>query len=237
MSTGEIVAFIDDDVVPHSEWTMAVCRCFEDPKVMVATGLILPAQMETPAQRIFEQSFQYFHQGYRKRYFDSAYFTALKSKGVPVWSIGAGANMAIRRTAYQIGYRFDTRLGPGIFGGCGEDSEFWYRLLADGWSCLYDPSACVYHYHRREVSALRGLVYQYMKGHVAALLLQFAKYRQIGNLRRLLLNLPAEYAILLLRLVATGFSLDNRILFGGLAGCFSGLRFALSYRKEERASR
>ena len=233
IATGDIVAFIDDDVIPHPEWTVAICRCFDDPNVMVATGLVLPAQLETPAQRIFEQSFQFFHQGYRRRYFDSTYFAAVKSKGVPVWSIGAGANMAMRRSAFDLGYRFDTRLGPGIFGGCGEDSELWYRLLADGWSCLYEPSACVFHYHRRELPALRRLVHQYMKGHVAALLLQFARYRQMGDLRRLLIKLPGEYAILLLRLIATGFSLDNRILFRGAAGCLSGLRFAFIRRREE----
>jgi cellulose synthase/poly-beta-1,6-N-acetylglucosamine synthase-like glycosyltransferase len=201
---------------------------------MVATGLILPGELETPAQMIFEQDFQFFHQGYRARYFDSRYFAALQDKGVQVWSIGAGANMAIRREIAASGYQFDTRLGPGVFGGCGEDSEFWYRILADGWSCVYEPSAFVYHFHRRELSGLRRQVRQYMQGHVAALLMQFAKYRHFGNLRRLLLVLPAEYFILLLRLVATGFSLDNRILLSGALGCLSGLRFAF-FRKQEQA--
>jgi GT2 family glycosyltransferase len=237
VATSEIVAFIDDDVVPHPRWTESICRCFDDPKVMVATGLILPAQLETDAQRIFEQSFQFFYQGYRRRCFDAAYFAEMKSKGVPVWSIGAGANMALRRQVFQLGYTFDTRLGPGIFGGCGEDSELWYRLLADGWSCYYEPSACVFHYHRRELPALRHLVHQYMKGHVAALLLQFAKHRHRGDLRRLFLVLPVEYAILLLRLVATGFSLDNRILLRGAAGCISGLRFVFTRSREEAAVR
>ena len=152
----------------------------------------------------------------------------MRTKGVPVWEIGAGANMAIRRTAYQRGHRFDTRLGPGVFGGCGEDSEFWYGILAAGWSCVYEPAACVFHYHRRELGQLRQLVFQYMQGHVAALLLQFAKYRDIGNLRRLLLRLPAEYATILLRLIVTGFAIDYRILLRGALGCLAGLRFPFS---------
>jgi glycosyltransferase involved in cell wall biosynthesis len=228
IAKGDIVAFTDDDVQVHPDWLTRLRPCFDDPKVMVATGLVLPAELETPAQLMFERSFQFFHQGYRRRCFDSTFFNALKAEGVPAWSIGAGANMAIRR---QFRYRFDPCLGPGIFGGCGEDSEFWYRVLAEGWSCVYEPSACVFHYHRRELSALRNLIHQYMKGHVAALILQFAKFGHFGNLRRLFLRLPAEYAILMLRLVVTGFSLDNRILLRGSLGCLSGLRFALTRKQ------
>lgn len=226
LATGEIVAFADDDVVVHPDWLSRIRIGFSDPKVMVTTGLVLPAELETESQLLFEKSFQFFHQGYRRRYFDSAYFAALRSKGVPVWQIGAGANMAIRRSAYEIGYRFHTGLGPGVFGGCGEDSEFWYRTLADGWSCVYEPSACVYHYHRSDPGGLRHLLHQYMKGHVAALILQFVRYRHLGNLRRLFLQLPAEYLILLLRSIATGFSKDCRLLLRGALGCASGLRFA-----------
>lgn len=226
LATTDIVAFTDDDVAVHPSWLARLRGCFSDPKVMVATGLVLPAELETESQLLFEKSFQFFHQGYRHRTFDAAYFAALKNKGVPAWQIGAGANMAVRRKAYELGHRFDPRLGPGVFGGCGEDSEFWYGLLAEGWTCVYEPSACVYHYHRRELGGLRRLVHEYMKGHVAALILQFARYRHIGNLRRLFLQLPAEYLILVLRSIPTGFSRDCRLLLRGAWGCLSGLRFA-----------
>jgi GT2 family glycosyltransferase len=236
ITSGDIIAFADDDVIVHAGWVAQLRDCFEDPKVMVATGLVLPAELESRAQVIFEHDLQFFHQGFRARHFDSEYFAALQQKGVPVWSIGAGANMALRRAAFERGYRFDTRLGPGVFGGCGEDSELWYRLLADGWSCVYQPSAVVYHFHRRDLSSLRRLVRQYMEGHVAALVLQFARYRHAGNLRRLLFTLPAEYLLLLFRLAVTGFSLDNRILFSGAVGCLSGLCFPfLSKRKQAPA--
>ena len=233
LASGDIVAFVDDDAVVHPHWLLRIRECFAEPKVMVATGLVLPAELETPAQHIFEQSFHFFHQGYRRRRFDAAYFSALRNKGVPVWEIGAGANMAIRRQAFELGHRFDTRLGPGVFGGCGEDSEFWYGVLAAGWTIVYQPSACVFHYHRRELAELRSLIHQYMQGHVAALLLQFAKYRDIGNLRRLLLRMPAEYALLVLRLIVSGFSIDHRILLRGAFGCLAGLRFA--FRRPVRA--
>jgi GT2 family glycosyltransferase len=233
-AVGDIVAFVDDDTVVHPEWLASIRKCFEDSQVMVATGLILPGQLETQAQLLFERSFQFFHQGYRRRRFDSGYFDALRGKGVPIWMLGAGANMAIRRKAFELGYKFDTRLGPGVFGGCGEDSEYWYRILQHGWTCVYEPAACVFHYHRREISALRRLVHEYMKGHVAALILQFSKTGHWGNLRRLFLQLPAEYAILCLRLIVTGFAPENRILLRGALGCFSGLSFAFSLLKRRQ---
>src|SRR5262249_13163589 len=96
---------------------------------------------------------------------------------------------------------------------------------------FYEPSAVVYHFHRRELSGLRRLVRRYMEGHVAALLLQFAKYRHAGNLRRLLLTLPAQYLLLFLRLIVTAFPLSNRILFSGAIGCVSGLRFPFLWRR------
>jgi GT2 family glycosyltransferase len=230
-ATGDVVAFVDDDVVVHPDWMSRISRCFEDSGVMVATGLVLPAELETQAQLMFERDFQFFHQGYRRRRFDSDYFEASRATGAQVWTLGAGANMAIRRKAFDLGYRFDTRLGPGVFGGCGEDSEYWYRVLRDGWTCVYEPAACVFHYHRREMSALRRLVYEYMKGHAAALILQFAKSGHWGNLHRLFLQLPAEYSMLCLRLIATGFCLEDRILLRGSLGCFSGLAFAFALLK------
>jgi len=231
LASGDVVAFADDDVVVHPDWVARIRACFSDPKVMVATGLVLPAELETQAQLLFEHGHEFFHQGYRRRYFDSAYFSALRNRCVPVWTMGAGANMAIRKRAWELGYRFDTRLGPGVFGGCGEDSEFWYRILAGGWSCVYEPAAYVFHYHRREKAALQELVHQYMKGHVAALILQFLGTGDLGNLRRLLFRLPAEYAILFLRLVATGFQLEYRIRMRGIFGCLAGLGFVFSRRR------
>jgi hypothetical protein len=76
-----------------------------------------------------------------------------------------------------------------------------------------------------------------MKGHVAALILQFVRYGHAGNLRRLFLRLPAEYAILMLRLIVTGFALDNRILMRGSLGCLSGLQFAWARKQESSSAR
>ena len=88
--------------------------------------------------------------------------------------------MAFRREAFERVGLFDERLGAGA-AGCSEDSELWYRLLAEGHQCRYAPTAVVFHYHRTHWEELRHQTYSYMRGHVAALFFQFDRYRHWGN--------------------------------------------------------
>lgn len=228
-STGTIVVFTDDDVVVHPDWIIRLLQAFQNPKVMAATGLILPAELETESQIIFEVGLGNFGWGYHAKTFDQQFFQATKHLGVPVWRIGAGANMAFRRQAFELVGDFDERLGAGA-SGCSEDSEFWYRLLADGWLCHYQPSAVVFHYHRRDVASLRHQMYQYMRGHVTALLIQFARYRHWGNLFRLVFSLPTHYAKLLLSGLIRGFELKHRTYLAEVSGCAAGIKFYLQNR-------
>lgn len=94
--------------------------------------------------------------------------------------------MAFRRQIFALVGNFDERLDMGA-AGCSGDSEIWYRILAEGWMCNYEPAAVVFHYHRQELDSLKKQMYLYMRGHVMALLVQFAKYRHWGNLIRLFL--------------------------------------------------
>lgn len=188
-ATGSIVAFTDDDTLVHHNWVAALAFAFDAQEIMCVTGLVLPAELATSAQWIFEKEMGGFSQGYRRISFDEAFFRRSKAHGVPVWQVGAGANMAIRRAAFALVGEFDERLGAGA-AGCSEDSELWYRLLAEGWRCRYEPSAVVFHYHRDDIPALKRQARAYIRGHVAALFVQYARYGHRGNLHRALLAMP-----------------------------------------------
>ena len=227
-SSGDIIAFTDDDVKIHPQWLSKLRLNFQDPEVMAMTGLVLPAELETESQLIFE-TFWSFNRGYLPVIYDRNYFERFKPFGVPVWNIGAGANMAFRREAFaKIGY-FDERLDMGA-AGCSGDSEIWYRVLAEGWICRYDPTAIVYHYHRQDIDSLKKQIYNYMRGHVTALLIQFEKYQHWGNLRRLFFSLPKLYVKLLLRGLVKGFKTKDITLKLEILGCISGVQFYLQHR-------
>jgi GT2 family glycosyltransferase len=228
-SIGDIIAFTDDDVEVHPNWIARLQQGFENPKVMAVTGLVLPGELETEAQVAFEKGFGGFSQGYRVLTFDSQFFEDMRYRGVPVWRIGAGANMAFRRKVFELVGYFDERLGAGA-SGCSEDSEFWYRILAEGWFCRYEPIAVVYHYHRSDLDSLKYQMYQYMRGHVAALLLQFARYKHWGNLHRLFVALPKYYTRRFLSGLLKDFkSFNKMMLLAEVLGCFSGVQYYLQY--------
>jgi GT2 family glycosyltransferase/SAM-dependent methyltransferase len=188
-STGAVVVFTDDDTTVHRDWLWRLLEPFAEPRVLAVTGLVLPAELETEAQVAFEKALGGFNHGYRRMRYGRVFFESTKGIAAPVWKIGAGANMAVRREAFEHVGRFDERLGAGAT-GCSEDSEFWYRLLAAGFECRYQPTSIVFHYHRRDRDSLRRQARDYIRGHTAALFVQFGRFRHWGNLRRALLALP-----------------------------------------------
>ncbi|HLZ67020.1 MAG TPA: glycosyltransferase [Aliidongia sp.] len=224
---GEIVLFTDDDVVIEPDWPLAMVRAFIAPEIMAVAGLVLPAELESAAQIAFEQELGGFGQGFRAMEFDAEFFSAMKSRGVPVWRLGSGANMGFRRTVFDRVGLFDERLGAGA-SGCSEDSELWYRLLAIGARCRYEPSAVVHHYHRADWATLTHQVRAYTKGHVVALFVQYWRWRHAGNLRRVFTSLPYYYLWLVKEGCRRGFGLRQRLLPSELVGWCAGLWAALA---------
>lgn len=220
-STGNILAYIDDDVIVHQDWSLHLRQAFQDPQVMAVTGLVIAAALETEAQCIFEKYWS-FNRGYRTLLYDSHYFDRYNCLGVPAWRIGAGANMAFRRQVFDLVSYFDERLDVGA-AGCSGDSELWYRILAEKWTCRYEPTAVAYHWHRKEMKSLRKQVYNYMRGHVVELLVRFEKYKHWGNIIRIVL-LPVHFSrVLIIGLLKDKLRLTT--LTEEIQGCFSGLKY------------
>lgn len=189
---GEIVAFTDDDATVHPSWLTRLVPPFAAPDVASVTGLVLPAALDHAGQVVFERGMGGFNRGFRCIRYDPDWFARTAASGAPVWKIGAGANMALRRRAVEASGGYDVRLGAGA-AGCSEDSELWYRLLAGGATCVYEPAAVVFHHHREDIAAVRALARSYSRGHVAALFVQFARSRHRGNLVRAGFAIPRHY--------------------------------------------
>ena len=211
----------------HPRWLERLVRAFDQPEVMAVTGLVLPAELATAAQRHFE-TFWGFGRGYRRNDFGTSFFAADRLHGCRVWEIGAGASMAFRRRTFEIAGLFDERLDVGA-AGCSGDSEYWHRVLTHGGVCRYEPSAVVYHYHRQDYSGLANQIFHYMRGHAAALLVQFERSGNFGNLRRAFVSMPIWYAWRGLRRALKGSSERDRFLGREIAGYLSGIGYYIKH--------
>jgi GT2 family glycosyltransferase len=234
-SRGSLIAFTDDDVETDPRWTAEITRAFSSPKVEAVTGLVLPARLDTPAQCFFQFSMGGFGAACIPLIFDRRFLDETRAMGSQVWRIGAGANMAFRRSIFDRIGLFDERLGAGA-SGCSEDSELWYRLLAGGGACLFEPRAVAIHHHREQWSELRRQVRAYMRGHVSALLVQAARFRHYGNLRRIFLQLPAYFLRAAFWAARDGGGVPRlQILLDEIGGWLFGLHYAFRPRWRARS--
>lgn len=155
-ATTPVVAFTDDDVIVHPYWVKGLVRAFdEEPAAVVVTGLVVPAELATPAQVFFERSGG-FGRGYHRRYFAAAVAQGevAAEHHAAIGAAGTGANMAVlRERALELG-GFDTALDVGTPTGGGGDLEFYFRVVAAGHHVIYEPTAVVRHRHRRTMDEL-----------------------------------------------------------------------------------
>jgi GT2 family glycosyltransferase len=139
-TSGDWVAFTDDDVRPESGWLAAIARAFSRTDADFVVGRIQPAWQDTPPA-----------------WLSSALFGALgvPDNGSTACAIALdeneaimpiGTNMAVRRAAIERvgGLRPDLGKMRGTLRS-GEDHEFYLRLLHHGCRGVYLPEARVRH--------------------------------------------------------------------------------------------
>ena len=146
---GDLVAFLDDDVVADRTWLASVHEAWDAvPGVGAVTGLILPTELETHGQQLV-QAYGGFDKGCTRRIFDlGEHRLAHPLYPYLVGAYGSGANAVFDRAAITALGGFDTRLGPGTPTKAGEDLDVLLRTVLDGRAIVYEPAALVRHHHR-----------------------------------------------------------------------------------------
>jgi GT2 family glycosyltransferase len=155
-AAGDLVAFTDDDVCVDTSWLNELTWAFDVTSGAVCTtGLSLPAELETPSQVWFEE-FGGFSKGFERRIFDLDSHRGVEPLyPYKVGWFGSGLNMAFDATSLRALGGFDEHLGAGTRVHGGEDLDVFLRVILQGWRLVYEPRALVWHYHRRELRALR----------------------------------------------------------------------------------
>jgi GT2 family glycosyltransferase len=162
---GKYVAFLDDDVVADTRWLAAARQRFTDhDDVACVTGLILPDELATPAQVLFER-FAGFGKGFEVR----VYNAKRPPSDDPLFpytagQFGSGANCMFDRSALLDLAGFDPVLGAGTPAAGGEDLDMFLRIVAAGHTLVYEPGAMVWHRHPRTYEEFRARAYSYGVG-------------------------------------------------------------------------
>jgi glycosyltransferase involved in cell wall biosynthesis/GT2 family glycosyltransferase len=135
MSAGEVVAFVDDDGLPESDWLPQILRAFEDPRVAGAGGIV----MDHTGARV-----QYYYcSANRLGNADWQRTTPADDFNFPLsfnFPYVQGTNSAFRRDVLM------------AIGGFDEEFEFYLdetdlccRLVDEGWLVKQLPDAVVHH--------------------------------------------------------------------------------------------
>lgn len=192
-ATGAIAVAIDDDVTVPPGWLDRLLAPFARAGVMAVTGHVLPLELETRSQCRFE-AYGGLGKGFTRFEVNGGWFHSRKG-AVPTWTLGATANAAFRMSIFQdprIGM-LDEALGAGMPTGCSEDTYLFYRILKAGHVIAYEPSAYLWHRHRKDGQSLRRQIYAYSKGHVAYHLTTLLRDGDRRALVRLCYSLPKTF--------------------------------------------
>lgn len=154
---GDMLAFLDDDVIPAKNWLENLIRAFSRPDTDMVGGRITAKWAGVPAPSWFTPAV--------------AAFTPVHDLGGeiraydPPFSSPVGANFAVRRAVFDKIGPFDEKLGHiGKKPYGAEENELAFRAAMAGFSVVYDPYVAVVHPFSRPswnpASMLRRAFYQ-----------------------------------------------------------------------------
>ena len=163
---GEFVAYFDDDVTVDPGWLDGYVEAFaEHPDAAAITGPVLPSELLTPAQILFEE-----YGGFGHRFTKTCFGPT--RPGDPIYPcspglFGSGCNMALRRDALAALGGFDEALDTGAPLPGGGDLDVFYRLVRGGHVVVVEPRCLVFHRHRRDYRAFRHQMWTWGLGAMA----------------------------------------------------------------------
>jgi GT2 family glycosyltransferase len=159
-TAADFVAFTDDDVCVDPDWLRWLVAPFADPDVGGTSGLVLPLELETAAQKRFER-YAGFSKGFKRRIYDRDGGLGPERLLYPFMGdvFGGGASMAFRRPDLLANAGFDPALSAGTPTCGGEDMYAFSQMILRGRRTVYEPRSVAWHQHRKDETGLRKQVF------------------------------------------------------------------------------
>lgn len=165
---GTITAFTDDDVLVDPNWLTALVQGFSNgDNVACVNGLILPRELETPAQVWCEE-----HGGFGKGFTFRIFDLTTHRPDDPLFPyrlsmFGSGANMSFKTDILRQFGGSDPTLGAGTPTLSGAEFPAFYNVIMNNYQIVYRPDAIVYHSHHEQYERFRRQFYGYGVGFAA----------------------------------------------------------------------
>ncbi|TFD53383.1 glycosyltransferase [Cryobacterium sp. Hh11] len=196
-STGEFLAFLNNDAKPDRAWIRAAMTQFAQSP---AIGAVASKVVDWDGNNVdfVGAALTWFGMGYKP-------LTAepLPAREVPAHDVlfGTGSAMFVRRSVFEELEGFDERFFMFF-----EDVDLGWRLNLRGWRYVYEPKSIAFHKHHASMSSFGSFKETYLLERNAL----FALYKNLGA-ESLAEALPAAMALSVRRGVAKGH-LDSTAL-------------------------
>lgn len=161
---GDILAFVDDDVLTDPNWLHELVKGFDDPAVACVTGRVIPAgRLYLASERA-------------DRYYASERALSLWTLDAsdPNWyqhilgePVGFGCNMAFRKDFLESHSLFPQDLGAGSLIGSCDEFYMFVQVLKYGFRIRHVPTAAVTHFFEADVAKQKARDAQLYSGGVA----------------------------------------------------------------------
>ena len=189
-SSGEFLAFLNNDAKPDAGWIRAAVARFEESP---AIGAVASRVLDWDGKLVdyIGSAMTWFGQGYKPL---TAGEVPSQPDRVHDVLFGTGSAMFVRRSVYDALGGFDERFFMFF-----EDVDLGWRLNLRGWRFVYEPASLAYHKHHASMSSFGSFKETYLLERNAL----FAQYKNLGDeaLARLL---PATLALAVRRAVSRG---------------------------------
>lgn len=173
---GEILVFVDDDILIGPDWLEEIVKGFADPRVACVTGRVIPAG---PLCLASEKAQRYYRSERALSEWTLDYSNPNWYQYILGEPVGFGCNMAFRKSFLEGYSPFPVDLGAGSLIGGGDEFYMYVQVLKHGFRIRHIPSAAATHYFEDDIDKQKVRSAQLRAGSVAFALKLFLEERTL----------------------------------------------------------